>query len=218
MDVVLIRHTAVQAERGTCYGRQDVPLAEPLAPAFERAAQPLPALDAVFTSPLQRCAQLATWLAARHGAPLHTDPRWQELDFGQWEGRSWHDIGREHRPLLDRWALDPGSFVAPGGESVHGLHLRVQVALQGLREQALRAGWQRVAVVTHGGPIRVLLAHAMGLGLAKVNALEVPFGHAFALRRTPRDASWQRTTLDAVRAEAASVQPAVDDDTAACAP
>ncbi len=211
MDVILIRHTPVEAVTGICYGRRDVGLAEPCEPAFARVAESLPPLDALVSSPLQRCLRLAQWLAKRERVPLHTDARWQELDFGRWEGQRWDDIGRDDRPLLDRWALDPGSFVAPDGESVRALHLRAQVALSQLGEQAAQAGWQRVGVVTHGGPIRALLAQAMGLGLSKRNALEVPFGHAFALRQQGAD-GWQRVTLDVVRNEPA---PSAD---SLCAP
>ncbi|MEO8296516.1 MAG: alpha-ribazole phosphatase family protein [Burkholderiales bacterium] len=197
MDVLLIRHTAVDAEPGTCYGRRDVPLVEPCETAFQWLDGGLPAIDAVVSSPLRRCARLGQWLAARRGVPLSHDARWQELDFGQWEGRRWDDIGRTQRSALDRWALDPLGFVAPGGESVRALHLRVQAGLHELHARATTAGWRRVAVVSHGGPIRALLAQAMGLAATKINALDIPCGGAFALRRV--DAGWQRVTLETVR-------------------
>lgn len=203
MDVLLIRHTPVDAAPGTCYGRRDVLLARPVEAHFERLEAALPRVDAVVSSPLRRCHELAHWLAQRRGVALETDPRWQELDFGQWEGRRWDDIGRTQRAALDRWALDPLGFVAPGGESVQTLHQRAQAALAELHGRAAAEGWQRVAVVTHGGPIRALLAQAMGLAPVKINALNVPFGGVFGLR--PDRGSWRRVTLDEVRAAAASV-------------
>jgi alpha-ribazole phosphatase len=186
MEVILIRHTAVAVEPGTCYGHRDVPLAEPAEEAFERIAQRLPGVQAVASSPLQRCARLAGWLAAREGLPLLTDERWREMDFGAWEGQRWSALER-HR--IDQWALDPWGFEAPQGESVRAMHLRVRAALAALRVKADLAGWRRVAVVTHGGPIRVLLAELMGLAPMKVNALEIPFGGLFGLRRGPE--GWQ---------------------------
>lgn len=194
MDIILIRHTAVAAAPGTCYGQQDVPLAEPVGDAFEQVAQRLPPVDAVATSPLQRCARLAQWLAQREGVPLHSDERWRELDFGAWEGRRWDSLERHG---LDRWALDPWGFAAPQGESVRAMHLRVRAALAALRVKADLNGWQRLAVVTHGGPIRVLLAELMGLAPMKVNALEIPFGGLFGLRRSAE--GWQTVPMQALR-------------------
>jgi alpha-ribazole phosphatase len=194
MDIILIRHTAVAAEPGTCYGQRDVPLAEPVHDAFEQLAQRLPSVQAVATSPLQRCARLASWLADRAELPLVSDERWRELDFGAWEGQRWSLLER-HR--IDQWALDPWGFQAPQGESVRGMHLRVRAALAALRVKADLQGWQRVAVVTHGGPIRVLLAELMGLAPMKVNALQIPFGGMFGLRRGPQ--GWQTLPMHELR-------------------
>lgn len=194
MEIILIRHTAVDAEPGTCYGQLDVPLAEPAEEAFAQVAQRLPPVQAVVSSPLQRCARLAAWLAQRSDMPLWTDERWRELDFGAWEGRRWATLER-HR--MDQWALDPWGFCAPQGESVRGMHLRVRAALAALRVKADLNGWQRVAVVTHGGPIRLLLAELMGLAPMKVNALQVPLGGLFALRRGPH--GWQTAPLHEMR-------------------
>lgn len=194
MEIILIRHTAVAAEPGTCYGQRDVPLAEPTDEAFEQVAYRLPEVQAVATSPLQRCARLAHWLAARSGVPLLTDDRWRELDFGAWEGQRWSQIERH---LLDQWALDPWGFSAPEGESVRSMHLRVRAALAALRVKADVNGWRRVAVVTHGGPIRLLLAELMGLAPMKVNALQVPFGGVFGLRRGAQ--GWETVPMNELR-------------------
>jgi alpha-ribazole phosphatase len=197
-----------------------VPLAEPTAPLFERLDAGLPALDGIVTSPLQRCALLAQWLSQRRGVPLETDPRWQELDFGQWEGRRWDDIGRSQRAALDRWALDPLGFVAPGGESVQALHARVNAALADVQQRAAQRGWRRVVIVSHGGPIRALLAQAMGMGPSKINALDVPFGGVFSLRA--HGPAWRRVTLEAVRTaadtQAADTQAADAHAEDACGP
>lgn len=194
MDIILIRHTAVAAEPGTCYGQQDVPLAEPVDHAFQQIAQRLPAVCAVATSPLQRCSRMAHWLSQQRGVPLLSDERWRELDFGAWEGKRWSTLER-HR--IDQWALDPWGFAAPEGESVRGMHLRVRAALAALRVKADLQGWKRLAVVTHGGPIRVLMAELMGLAPMKVNALEIPFGGMFGLRRGAR--GWETVPMHELR-------------------
>jgi alpha-ribazole phosphatase len=72
------------------------------------------------------------------------------MDFGDWEGQLWDDVPRD---ALDAWAADPWHFAAPGGESGAALVGRV------------RAFWQALPegdhiVITHGGPLKVLVALA----------------------------------------------------------
>jgi alpha-ribazole phosphatase len=101
----------------------------------------------VWTSPAQRCRVIAEALG-----PCVIDPRLQELDFGDWEGLGWDAVPRT---ALDQWAADPMGFTPPGGESGAALVARVS-AFAG----ELPAGDH--VVVTHGGPLKVLVAVLAG--------------------------------------------------------
>ncbi len=64
MEVVMIRHTRVGVDKGTCYGWSDVPVAE----TFEQEAavtkgnlDTFGEFDAVFSSPLTRALRLAVY-------------------------------------------------------------------------------------------------------------------------------------------------------------
>jgi alpha-ribazole phosphatase len=105
----------------------------------------------VWTSPARRCRGVAEAIARALSVPLIVDPRLQELDFGEWEGRPWDAIARAD---LDRWAACPWRFAPPGGESGAELVARVCEFHAELREDCV--------VVSHGGPLKVLAALLAG--------------------------------------------------------
>jgi alpha-ribazole phosphatase len=109
----------------------------------------------VWSSPLTRCRLLAETLTPQ---PI-LDDRLMEMSFGDWEGMMWDDIPRAD---LDRWACDLAGLAAPGGETGSALIARVTAFWSGLDDGAH-------IVVSHGGPLRVLLALAEGrpIDLAK---------------------------------------------------
>lgn len=156
MQLYLIRHPTPRVAPGICYGRTDLALAEHVTAAAARIVAQLPPQIAVFSSPLQRCRQLAE---ALHPAPL-IDPRLQEMDFGEWEMTPWEDIQRE---ALDGWAADPLGYRPPGGETVAELQQRVQDFIA----EAQGDGHERVALVTHAGVIKVAVGMARGLPAGK---------------------------------------------------
>ena len=142
-----MRHPAPLIEPGICYGRLDLPL-HPDADIDGLAHDPLLAgSKRIWTSPSRRCSTVAERIAETLSVPLAADPRLLELDFGAWEGKPWDDIPRAD---LDRWAADPLSFRAPGGESGAELIARVAEFYAGLTQDCV--------VVSHGGPLRVLSA------------------------------------------------------------
>jgi alpha-ribazole phosphatase len=149
MRIALIRHPAPLIAPGICYGRLDVAVH----PSTDQQLAADPALACgtrVWTSPARRCRGLAETIAQRWAVPLTVDPRLQELDFGEWEGRPWDAIPR---PDLDRWAASPLTFAPPGGESGAALIGRVREF-----HAALRQDQQDCVIVSHGGPLKLLAA------------------------------------------------------------
>jgi alpha-ribazole phosphatase len=151
--IALVRHPAAAQAEGRCYGRLDLPLADPasIAPILAALA-PLRGAT-IHTSHLARCRLVAEALAADWSQPPPTqDPRLVEMDFGAWEGQPWDTIPR---PDLDRWAADLLGFAAPGGETGAALVARVTAFWHSLADQP-----GAHVVITHGGPLKVLMALA----------------------------------------------------------
>jgi alpha-ribazole phosphatase len=151
--IALVRHPAVAGTAGRCYGRRDLPLSDPGSVArIVTALAPMRGAT-IHTSPLARCRLVAQALAAawEQAAPI-ADARLLEMDFGAWDGMSWDDVPRCD---FDRWAADLAGFAPPGGESGEALVGRVT---EFWRMVAGLTGAQ--VVVTHGGPLKVLMALA----------------------------------------------------------
>lgn len=179
MQLYLIRHPAPQVAEGICYGRTDLPLAEHVGAAAARILPQLPlapsahppAACPLYTSPLQRCRQLAEVL---HSTPRN-DPRLQEMSFGDWELKPWRNIQRE---ALDGWAADPLGYAPPQGESVGQLQQRVLHFVQELRDQ----GVERAVLVTHAGVMKVLVGQERGLPTGTWMALSFAYEDVVCVR------------------------------------
>jgi alpha-ribazole phosphatase len=164
VQLYLIRHPTPQVATGICYGRPDRALAEDASAAAARIRPQLPPQAPVFTSPLQRCRQLAD---ALHPTPRH-DPRLQEMNFGAWEMRPWNQIQRE---ALDGWAADPLGYAPPEGESVGQLQERVRDFVRELKDE----GVERAVLVTHAGILKVIVGHSRQLPAKEWMALKFDY-------------------------------------------
>ncbi|MGH3018758.1 MAG: histidine phosphatase family protein [Gaiellaceae bacterium] len=161
--VVLVRHAETEeSARGRCYGQLDVRLS----PQGLRQAQALAGaladhpFTAVYTSPLARALDTARPIAAAQGIEPTVLEALAELDFGELEGLRYDEIEAQRPDLFRAWMDEPAGVRFPGGEGLADLRARVLPALAEIRA---RHEGQAVAVVAHGGVLRVALAEALGL-------------------------------------------------------
>ena len=144
----LVRHAQPLIARGVCYGQLDVAAdADATAACARELAQALPPGINVICSPLQRCEQLAhVLIGLRADLAYKTDPRLKEMDFGQWEGQRWDDIGAA---AIDAWVADFAHHRPGGGESVGQFMQRIAAVW----DETLAAGTPTLWI-THAGVIR----------------------------------------------------------------
>lgn len=166
MELHLIRHPRPNVPPGVCYGQSDVGLAESADAVAARLRPILPERFALHASPLARARLLAVEL----GAPV-LDDRLKEMHFGEWELRPYAELG----PAIDTWATDPMGFRAPGGESARDMSARVLQWLDALLATTPAAP---VVVVAHGGPLRAIAGHLLGLPPERWLGLDFACGHA----------------------------------------
>lgn len=152
--------------QGLLQGHGDAPLTELGRREASEAARLLEAegLQRIVASDLGRARDTAGIVGKRLGLEVALDRSWRELDVGpQLVGQPSAAVaslsGYERRP----------SWRFPGGESLDDLRARVRQALR-----RLDADPRATLVVTHGGPIRVLLAEAAGLKPDRVLEQVVP--------------------------------------------
>ena len=158
----LIRHPEPEASAiGRCYGSLDLSLSG----AGIRQAHAVAAflsrvpLTAIYTSPLLRCAQAAEIIASGK-IPLSLVNSQTELHFGDFEGRTYDEIAALYPALYREWMESPTEVQFPRGESFSQMQSRV---LQS-RDELLRShSGETIALVTHGGNIRILICDALGI-------------------------------------------------------
>ena len=146
-----------------------MPLAEPP----EQGAESLIAacgdpIERIVSSPTSRALLVARAVAGQTGAPLHTDDRLQEMDFGAWENQAWSALPRNE---IDAWAADPLRYRPGGGESVDQVLARVRRAWTVIASSA-----DTTLVVTHAGPIRCLLHVAGGMPILDAIQASIAYG------------------------------------------
>ena len=183
--LLLVRHGETDVSmRGRCFGRLDVgmsPEGQRQATGLRGALREFP-LAAVYTSPLSRALDTATAIATPHGLrPLPLDAL-RELAFGELEGLTYDEIRAERPGLYREWMESPATVRFPGGESVADLRARVLPAVSEIVE---RHHGEVVALVTHGGVVRVVLAEALGLEDAPAFRLCLACGGLSIVDRLP---------------------------------
>jgi broad specificity phosphatase PhoE len=127
----------------------------------------------VYTSPLARAVETAESIALPHGLAPVPDEGLREIDFGEVEGMAYDEIRASRPELFRAWMETPTAVRFPGGESYADLRGRVLATVSGIREQ--HAG-EAVAIVAHGGVVRVVLADALGLADDAVFRLDQAYG------------------------------------------
>lgn len=119
-------------------------------------------IDAVYSSDTIRAVETAEIVAVRRGLEVRQDARLREVNFGEWEGLTRQEINERYAGAFSRW--DACKLEAPtGGESDLAMAERVLEALSEIADRHLGC---QVLVVTSGGPIRAVQAHAQGVDQA----------------------------------------------------
>ena len=120
--------------------------------------------DRLVTSDLRRTRETAALLGEALGLPTPQPERaFRERHLGVYQGLHVDDV-RERHPELDEIGTVTGLSVVPeGGESLADMAARVRAGVATLRRTTPPD--ETLVLVTHGGPIRVLLADATGQDL-----------------------------------------------------
>lgn len=172
-QIFLVRHTTPAVEKGICYGQTDLPVAGSFVEEVTEIQAVLPALHdiQVYTSPLQRCKQLAQTLTqgqASHLA-LVEDARLMEMYFGEWEMQKWADI---HPETLQSWMHNFVDLPTPAGES----HRQVHERSMAFWNEKLTLPHDTFCVVTHYCVMQNFLAHLLHIPLHKLFKIDMGFG------------------------------------------
>lgn len=121
----------------------------------------------IYSSNLKRAFKTAEIIAKPHKINVESKKDLMEINFGDWEGLSFQEIQKSYPHEFSKWQNNIMDFTIPHGESVLELKKRVETAFSEILNSAKE---NNVAIVTHGGPIRVILSKILS-----PNALETTF-------------------------------------------
>jgi len=143
-------------------------------------------LDAIVTSPLERCRQTAEAIAATgdgRPAAVQEDDRVGECHYGDWTGQPLKRLARE--PLWRVVQAHPGAARFPGedGESIMDMQHR---AVTAIRDWNGRLGAEAVYLIcSHGDVIKSVIADSLGMHLDMLQRIQVDPCSLTVIRYTP---------------------------------
>jgi probable phosphoglycerate mutase len=125
-------------------------------------------LAAIYSSPLERTLETAQPLADAHGLTVQVRERLGETHYGDWTGSDLKELKKhELWPVVQVY---PGGARFPGGESMPEVQARMVAELDAIRDAHQD---QTVAVVSHSDPIKMAVAHYVGLSLDLFQRLSI---------------------------------------------
>lgn len=168
MRVLLARHGQTDWNAaGKIQGVSDVPLNErgrEQAAALAGRVLDAGAISAVYTSPLKRARETAEIIGRRLGLEPVPVAALTELNFGDWEGCSWEEIGRRWPEQFAAYSADRKNYAPPNGESYAEMLGRAWPFVDALRRMP---GDAAALCVCHSAVMRGLLAREQGLSVAE---------------------------------------------------
>ncbi|MEU7914278.1 histidine phosphatase family protein [Microbispora bryophytorum] len=137
-------------------------------------------LDAIVSSPLERCQETAAAIAQGRPVSVETDDRFGECGYGDWTGRPLKELAEE--PLWRVVQAHPSAAVFPGGEALAEVQSR---AVRAVRDWNERLGEKATYLVcSHGDVIKAIVADALGLHLDQFQRITADPVSVTAIRYT----------------------------------
>jgi probable phosphoglycerate mutase len=145
------------------------------AEALVRRLEGVP-IEAIYSSPLERCRETAAPLAKARGLPVRLRRDLLEVDYGEWSGRSIRQLARTRAWQALRDA--PSAVRFPGGETLRGVQARAVDAVRAIAEAHPEG---TAVVVTHADVVRMALAGLLGVPLDLYQRLAIDPGSLSAI-------------------------------------
>ena len=126
--------------------------------------------DVIISSTLSRCIEFAQELGQRHAIEVIREPRFIEIDFGEWEGRTANELAQEDARQVQRFLADPLNNTPRGAETLYEFEARIIGAWNDVLQQ--HAG-RHVLLVGHAGMMRMIMRHVLDMPLERMFRIQV---------------------------------------------
>lgn len=170
--LLLIRHGENDIMKTRLAGRlPDVHLnsyGQAQAEKLASALQPV-ALQAIYSSPMERAIETAAPLSAQKELPVQMHAGLLEVDYGSWQGHTYDQLSQENLWKLVLTA--PAQVTFPGGESIVNVQKRSIQTFHEIIEQH-SGEFDTIVCFTHGDIIRLASAFWLQMPLSAFHTLQ----------------------------------------------
>jgi len=170
MLIYLLRHgTPVQGRiyRGN---KIDDPLTEVGWNQMKSSVKNL-SVDAIATSPMKRCSEFADYISKKSKIPYTIIEDFKEIGFGDWQGKTSHQIGEE---IVQRFKNDPINNPVNNAEDLYDFQYRViKNYLEILNNLNPKS---KLLIIAHAGVIRVIKSYILKLPIEKMFTMNIKSG------------------------------------------
>jgi broad specificity phosphatase PhoE len=117
--------------------------------------------DAIHASPRERTQETAAAISSACGvAPVETAIALDEIDFGDWSGRTFDELNND--PDWGHWNAERSVARTPGGETMLDVQSRVLSCMERLAKDH---HGEALVLVSHADVIKAAVCHCLGLPL-----------------------------------------------------
>lgn len=160
--IYLLRHGEPEAGFTKRFlGRLDPDLSPTGMEQARNAAEALAPLapERCLASPLRRAWHTAAIIGEITGIVPEAEPGLLEINFGELEGKTFAEASASHPEITDSWQALARDFAFPGGETFAQFNHRAKTVAESVKN----APESSIILVAHGGILRGVLCHLLGL-------------------------------------------------------
>jgi broad specificity phosphatase PhoE len=181
----LLRHGEVETRYHRVFGGQidmDLsPLGHEQAKALARYLRKT-SFDAIYASPMKRAQQTLAPLIEAYEKQAKTMADLCEVHFGDWTGLTWQQVHDKYQIRAFHWLEAMEMAKVPNGECGAKFRARIEPCLKQILDA--HAG-QKIAIVCHGGVIRMILSILLHLPLPKTAHFEIEYASVTKVSVSP---------------------------------
>ncbi|MBI4209120.1 MAG: histidine phosphatase family protein [Deltaproteobacteria bacterium] len=171
---LLIRHGEADGNRtAQVMGHAPIPLNAKGREQAKKVAELISSfqIDHLFSSPILRALQTAEIIAKGLKLKIAVEKALQEVHYGDWEGRYYHELPQD--AFYCQLVADPIHTAFPGGESLGDVQAR---GVKLVEQFSKKFSDQTIALVSHGDPIRGIVAHYLNIPLSDFRKIRIDNG------------------------------------------
>lgn len=171
VEIILIRHgLTLWNLEGRIQGISNTELAPEGLRQAKLLAEKFPCdkVDAIYSSDLSRAKITAQFLADKFNLPVQTTTAFREVDFGEWDGKSFSDLEKFDADRLKIFHTQPDKLKLDGAETFQQAQSRAMNRLKQVIDAHENGGENHVVIAAHGSINRLMLCAILEIPIKNI--------------------------------------------------